>query len=280
MKLSIIIPFRDADGTRTPGHHWMLRRWQHYYPEAEFCIAPDDGLDPFNKSLAINTAAAMATGDVFAILDADTWVEPMYVAKALEMVERGVPWVVPCRQNMRLRQDVSERIMRLDPTKPLPPIQRRDAEAVGPVVGFLHIMRRSAFEAVGGYDVRIRGWGGEDTAFTWAMDRVNGRHMKLNGTAMCLWHARPRDIHQMRTWQGQDRRQEQYKKALVGLYTRARSRDAMLALLQVGSEDRSILPPIPEPRIRATYRAQPNPSKFSWVQVREQRRARLMSPQP
>lgn len=278
MKLSILIPFRDADGTRTKAKEWMLRRWQHFYPDAEFCIAADDGLDPFNKSLAVNNAATQATGNIFAILDADTWVEELHVHRALEMVQRGVPWVVPCRRNMRLRQDVSERIMLRDPTAPLPPIQTRDAEVTGPVVGFLHVMRRAAFEAVGGMDARIRGWGGEDTAFTWAMDRVNGRHQKLNGVAVCLWHERPRDVHQQRIWVGQDRRQEQYKKALVGAYTKARSREAILQVLGIGSADRMTLPPMPVSQPKAFYRAHAQPSKFNWLQVRERRRQ--MSVQP
>src|SRR4026207_2504042 len=144
MKLSFLIPFRDVDGTRTAGHQGLLKRRQHFYPDAEVCIASDDGVDPFNKSLAINNAAKMATGDIFLILDADTWVEPKCVNEATPRTDHRIPWVVPCIKNMRMKQDFSEQLMKLDPTGPLPPIQNRNAQTVGPVGGFLHLMPRNA----------------------------------------------------------------------------------------------------------------------------------------
>lgn len=230
--LSFLVPFRDADGTRTAAKDWILSRWRHFYPEAEFCIASDDGMDPFNKSLAVNNAAKLATGDIFAILDADTWIDRPHFERALSLIQRKVaPWVVPARTSFRLKQNVSEKIMRLAPGDPWPLITRKDAESVLPVVGFLHLMTRSAFEAVGGMDPRIRGWGGEDTAFTRAMDVVNGRHRKLSGTVYCLWHARPRDAQNNRLWLGQDRSLEQDKQALMHDYFKARTPADMLQLL-------------------------------------------------
>jgi hypothetical protein len=245
MRISFLIPFRDSDGTRTAGHQWLLRRWQHFYPEAEFCIAPDDGLDPFNKSLAVNNAAKLATGDTFVVLDADTWVAPRSpkdrdpMEEAFERIANGIPWVIPVHQNFRLKQEPSKAIMQGDPTAPFPPVHMSMIETRGPVVGFCHVMPRAAFEAVGGYDERIRGWGGEDTSFTWAMDIVNGKHRKLHGIAVCLWHARPRDHRKNRIWIGQDRTLEQDKKRVVGTYTAAlrqststSRREAMLKALE------------------------------------------------
>ena len=231
MKLSILVPFRDADGTRTRAKEWILARWAHFYPEAEIIVEPDDGIDPFNKSYAVNRCAEKATGDTFMVLDADTWVEPAHISRAFNLIAHGIPWVVPANRHMRLRREFSERLMKLDPKGPLPPIQAQHAETQGPVVGFAWIIPRKAWEAVGGMDERIRGWGGEDTSFTWAMDRVNGRHRRLNGVAMCLWHDRPRDARRNRIWVGQDRSQEQEKALVVQAYSRARTRDAMLAVL-------------------------------------------------
>ncbi len=246
MKLSFLIPFRDSDGTRTAGHQWLLKRWQHFYPDAEFCIAPDDGLDPFNKSLAVNNAAKLATGDTFVVLDADTWVAPKSpkdpdpMADAFERIAHGIPWVIPVHQNFRLKEAASKAIMATDPTAAsFPPVRMSMIETRGPVVGFCHVMPRAAFEAVGGYDERIRGWGGEDTSFTWAMDIVNGKHRKLHGIAVCLWHARPRDKRKNRIWIGQDRDLETDKKRVVSAYSRAllsgsstARREAMLKALE------------------------------------------------
>lgn len=230
---SLLVPFRDADGTRTKAKDWIVARWAHVYPKLEIIVAPDDGVDPFNKSMAVNRAAAKATRDIFAICDADTWIDHKYVVHALRLLDQGVPWVVPARMSLRLRQDVSERILSMKPSAKLPPLGRRDAEVYGPVVGFLWFTTRKAFEAVGGMDERIRGWGGEDTMFTRAMDVVNGRHRRLTqGEVMSLWHTRPRDQDGSRVWQGQGRRKlEHDKEALARRYAHARTPAAMLKVL-------------------------------------------------
>ena len=212
----------------------MLRRWQHFYPDWEFVVASDDGVDPFNKSMAVNKAAAQATGDIFVILDADTWIDPQFMNRAIGLVEQGVPWVIPARRSMRLKQDISEKIMALPPEGPLPTITVTQAEGgIAPVVGFVWVVSRAGFGQIGGMDERIRGWGGEDTAFTMAMDRVVGKHHRGAGTVMCLWHPRPRDEDRKRVWVGQGRRRdtEQAKEMLHARYASAKSRAAMLQVL-------------------------------------------------
>lgn len=235
MKLSILVPFRDAEGVRTPAKEWIVRRWAHFWPEAEIIEAPDDGVDPFNKSMAVNAAARQATGDVYAVLDADTWIDPVWMHRSLRLIEAGVPWVIPARRSLRLKKEISEQLLALDPTGPLPTITASHAEGgICPVVGFLWVIARSGFEAVGGMDERIRGWGGEDTLFTLAMDRVVGRHHRLNGAVMSLWHPRPRDADGKRVWVGQGRRRdtEHSKEALARAYGAAKSRASMLKVLE------------------------------------------------
>ena len=272
MKLSILVPFRDADQTRTPAKNWILRRWAHFYPDAEIIVAADDGVDPFNKSMAVNNAARQATGDVYAILDADTWIDTHFMEKGLSLIERNVvPWVIPARRSLRLRKDVSLRLMALDPRGDLPAIRAADAEQSGPVVGFLWLVNRKGFEAIGGMDERIRGWGGEDTMFTWAMDRVVGPHRKLNGTVMSLWHARPRDSRRQRIWVGQDRSMEQVKEGLARAYSAARNREAMLRVL-----DRTQPTPfVPPKRQQPAYAAQATmPRRVNWREIQAERRRR------
>lgn len=252
MKVSILVPFRDADGTRTRAKEWIVRRWAHHYPDAEIIEAADDGINPFNKSMAVNKAAALASGDVFVILDADTWIDTQFMERALSMIRSGTPWVIPARRAMRLKRDVSEQLMALDPTGPLFPIQPIHSEQTSGVVGFLWLVRRDGFERIGGMDERIRGWGGEDTLFTMAMDRVVGHHRKLNGTVISLWHDRPRQKTRRgheRIWLGQDRTQEQDKEALAQAYTRAKTRAAMLEVLGCPPD-----PPSLEPQPHPSWR--------------------------
>jgi hypothetical protein len=234
MRLSILVPFRDADGTRTRAKDWIVARWQHFYPEAEFILAPDDGVDPFNKSMAVNAAAKKATGDTFVILDADSWIPIDTMALAFRRLElAGNRWVVPARRSFRLTQGYSEQLLALDPTtEKLPPLinSRATVEQAGGVVGFCHIVPREAFEAVGGMDERFRGWGGEDSCFVKALDVVWGQHIKVQGTVMSLWHARPRGVGG-RIWEGQTKDHYEARSALGRRYTKVRSKAQMLEVL-------------------------------------------------
>lgn len=232
MKLSFIIPYRDADGTRERAKDWIVARWQHFYPDAEFCIAPDDGVDPFNKSMAVNTAAKQATGDVFVILDADTWIDNEWMDKAFHQLgRRNYRWVIPARKSYRLTRSASDEILALDPAAELPRLinKRTMVEQSGSVVGFCHIVPREGFEMVGGMDERFRGWGGEDSCFVRALDVVYGPHTQLPGVVVSLWHSRPRA--KGRYWVGQTAEHHAIRHELGIAYTKARTRDKMLALL-------------------------------------------------
>lgn len=232
--LSFLIPFRDADGSRTPAKDWIIARWRHFYPDAEFIFGTDDGTDPFNKSAAVNEAARHATGDLFVILDADTWVEPESMRKAIDLIHSGTaPWVIPARRSFRLTRGFSNSLLAMDPTGSIPEVVRRRSivEVAGWVVGFCHVLPRAAFEKVGGMDERFRGWGGEDSCFVKSLDVVVGRHMNLSGALISLWHERPRaDRH--RIWRGQTREHDALRTELASRYARARTRDQMLALVQ------------------------------------------------
>ena len=252
MKLSILVPFRDADGTRTRAKDWIVARWAHFWPDAEIIEGTDDGRDPFNKSQAMNDAASRATGDTFILLDADTWVEAGAIRTALELIARGVPWVVPATKNFRMSREWSERVLSMAPSAPLPSVMARDCDtAPGPIVGFCHVLSRAAYESAGGMDERIRGWGGEDTCFVRATDAIVGKHHKLTvwkdqrgqrhpAIVVCLWHDRPRDRSRRRIWIGQDRRFEADKRRIVATYYRARSREAMLQVVAEAQAARSV----------------------------------------
>lgn len=233
-RLSILVPFRDADGTRTEAKEWILKRWAHFWPEAELIVASDDGVNPFNKPMAVNNAAAQATGDVYVILDADTWVDPSWMHKALEAIETGrTKWAAPSR-HMRLKQGPSNLLMASDPTAvwTRSPHPTRDTESFGPVVGFLWVVLAAAWWDMAWYneqgqargmDERIRGWGGEDSAFRMAAKSIIGPPRRIAGTVVCLWHARPR-TSLGRHWEGQDRSTEQYKGVLMKQYRHAMGR--------------------------------------------------------
>jgi hypothetical protein len=52
----------------------------------------------------------------------------------------------------------------------------------------IQIMPREAFEDMGGWDCRFRGWGGEDHSAMRAMDTLYCRHKTTPNQVLHLWH--------------------------------------------------------------------------------------------
>ena len=203
-RLSLIIPFRDDDGSRTPVKEWIVARWSHHFPDAEMIIQSDDGGLPFSKTLAVNSGFERSTGDVVAILDCDVWLEPEYTRAAVDLIANGAArWVRPANKVYRLTEEATAKLIAQDPLTPFPPRQRTDFDSIRKVWGLLHLFPREAFEAIGGYDPRFRGWGGEDWAAIEAMDALWGRHTKLPYPLYHLYHPRLTNEAGESVWIGQ-----------------------------------------------------------------------------
>ena len=78
-----------------------------------------------------------------------------------------------------------------------PPIDveaRRDRDAIGErlvLCGGWFAMRRDAFTAIGAFDERFVGWGGEDDAMTMKVELARLSTCELDpGPALHLWHPR------------------------------------------------------------------------------------------
>jgi len=234
-KLSLLVPFRD-DGSRARLASWVLARWKFYFPEAEIIVASDDGKDPFCKTMAVNNAAAKASGDILGILDADVWIHARAVREAVEMVASGkAPWVVPSNKVYRLSEGFTDQLLSLDPSIRFPGVGPADVTRVTGVVGFLHLFPREAYDRVGGMDERFRGWGGEDNAWMWALDCLWGKHVTLENTVFHLWHPLPKSPQGKRVWPGQDRRNSPITRAYLAV---RRNPSAMSALCEQAKDYR------------------------------------------
>lgn len=207
MTISLLVPFR-ANGprdTRIKSWDWIRRRWEHLLPEAELCIGTDDGGDPFSKSVAVNDAYRKSTGDMLVIVDADSWVERAAVIQGIEIAYRREHLVVPWWQAWRLHQNHSRVVMAADPAGPNP-VTREMREACrdeGPSpasAAMVLCIQRTAFERVGGFDPRFRGWGSEDVSFGLATWTLLGRNEYSLGESFALYHPKPENKDGMRVW--------------------------------------------------------------------------------
>ena len=209
--ISFLVPFH------CPHHHgahqriknwqWLKKYWKCQLPGAEIVMGEDiitilDPLIPFSKSAAINDAASRATGDIFVIIDADGYFDVDAILLCAKKIRQNRKkhrrlWYVPYRQFYRLTEDASKRVLDSSPCDPLmfptPPdpwdVQNTSGSQHGHWYGAgIQIMPREAFEEVGGWDERFRGWGGEDHAAMRAMDTLYWRHKTLPGQFLHLWH--------------------------------------------------------------------------------------------
>ena len=112
-------------------------------------------------------------------------------------------WVKPANKVFRLTDAATDRLLAQPPTIPFPAHGRDDFESVRKIWGLYHLFPRAAFEAIGGYDPRFRGWGGEDTAAIAAMDTLWGEHTMLVHPLYHLHHPMKLNTEGEAIWGGQ-----------------------------------------------------------------------------
>jgi len=225
--ISILVPFRcnDLYSPRLRNWEWLKRYWEAQLPGAEVIMGEDPATDkPFSKSVAVNNAARKARGDIFVIVDADGYMDIKAVLHCADEIRRAEKrgkklWFVPYRQFYRLTEAASKKLISTNPAKPFKFGEPLEPEHIlgdtDPKVGhwygaMIQIMSRNAFELVGGWDERFRGWGGEDGAAMRAMDTLYGLHKTLPGQVLHVWHPQigPKGSAEVvswkeRMWEGQ-----------------------------------------------------------------------------
>lgn len=195
--ISVLVPWSPAAAESGPERDaswsWNRRRLRGLLgEEVEIVLgAPDVVGDPaiFSRSLALNRAAAVARGDIFLIVDADTTCSAEDFAAVIDRAEHGA-YTLPLRY-VRLSARASAEWLLREPTAPPPDDWERDLDQEYPFANSgVVAMPREAFELAGGFDERFKGWGGEDDAMR-AVFETLWRTPERIGIAYHLWHPRP-----------------------------------------------------------------------------------------
>lgn len=191
--LSVLVAFRDDPPTvRTRAWDFIRGHLERQLPEAQICVGTDDSV-PFNKCVAVNRAAAQATGDVYMLTDSDTWVDPAKVQEAVAYVRANpLAWCKPWITKTRLDESTSNLVMERGdiwrgelPHRP--GFERRHPFWASPPV----VMHRDVWHAIGGMDERFAGgWGREDSGLAMALKVLYGPSKTLSGECIHLWHPR------------------------------------------------------------------------------------------
>lgn len=233
-KISLLFPFKSRDPHRRKVFKWVLNYWKCQLPDAEIIIGRSNS-KPFCKTEALNDAAARAHGKVLVIIDADAYMDAKVIDecadKILEELELGNNlWFVPYRKLFRLTEAKTLEIIDGDFCTPfdmpvLPPVEWIDGDwsksSYGHRYGAMVMMfPREALDALGCFDERFKGWGGEDVAFLRALDVLWGKHKTTNNPLYHLWHPYIGNSYISRAWRGQ--KKEQPNRELAMAYHRAR----------------------------------------------------------
>jgi hypothetical protein len=275
--VSLLVPFQSEDAQRLANWAWLKRYWRAALPGAEIVMGRDkratSGM-PFSKSAAVNDAASRASGDVFVILDADGFIDAETVLECARRIRAAVRagrrlWYVPYRLFYRLTQEASGRLLSSEPQAPisfsLPPAVDDVLDFTGAALGhwygaMIQVLPRESFDALGGWDERFRGWGGEDHAAMRATDTLYTLHMTMRGQVLHVWHpmltvggesAQYLDWRR-RTWPGQST--ENPNAALAGRYYGAyRDPEKMRAL--AGEWKAAAAPALPSKAVAGAARS-------------------------
>lgn len=217
-QISILIPFRDDHEDRNRVLDWLTKYWLHHLPSAEIVLGYHGGL-PFSKSSAVNSAAKKARGRIFVIADADAYLRPSAIQDCADAIDQALAagkrkWLMPYSQFYRIARWETLCLLQTDPTAEyavsspppdhwLEPDANTNTEKAHRFGALIQIMPREAFEMVGGFDGRMRGWGSEDSSMLKSLDTLYCQHEVANNHALHLWHARPGTDFLTRRWIGQ-----------------------------------------------------------------------------
>lgn len=187
--VSIIIPFQTDHGPREEAFEWIKKYYYRVMPQAELCIGllNEKGI---NKSKAINLAAKKASRDIFVVADADIIYDPKIIVEAIKLLDQA-PWVVPFTEIYNIEKPEVNRLLKTKPRWPIDIKQKECTKANWLYEGFagkLFVIPRANFEAAGGFDERFIGWGGEDDAFSHAVQTICGKFVSVKGEIYHLWH--------------------------------------------------------------------------------------------
>ncbi len=134
----------------------LLPRWVRYFHTP----LPHPDL-PYCRSWSFNVAVPKAAGSVLILHDNDMLVPERYAFEALQRVEEGSSFVDLKRFIFYMREQDTKRVFATGRV----PAHGVPATVVQNLTGGSIVVKRAAYDAIGGFDESYVGWGGEDNDF-------------------------------------------------------------------------------------------------------------------
>lgn len=182
--VAVVVPRRADGGHRDAVWRWLRERWEYAHPTYRIVEGHhEDG--PFNRSAAINAGVAAAgPHDVLVIADADSFVAPSQLVRAVHLAESTGQLVLAYDLFHYLDEKMSRRVMAGQQGSWLPGV----AWSLDWSCSSMVVVPAALWADMGGADEGFVGWGGEDFALRHALETLGGGMHRVPGPVWHLWH--------------------------------------------------------------------------------------------
>jgi hypothetical protein len=187
LKALAVIPWKAADDWRVRLMEYVTAHLER--AGVEYILSPDPQPGPFNRARAKNFGAEIAIGkdyDIIIFHDADMVIHDWEYENLIYRADEFGQLVIGFNEYRALTAAGTSMLLSgqlVDPWQ-VPVAQATVSWSLGGIIA----MTTAAYEHVGGYDERFRGWGCEDTAFAVASGVALDGKQRLEGSACHLWH--------------------------------------------------------------------------------------------
>ncbi len=180
----IVIPYQRHP-TRQANFDW-IKAWAESRYETVAVIQPQNA--KFSKSKMINRGVTGKLDNrIIVLLDADSFVCDESLASAIKLAEDHPGIIYPFNRLARLNQRQTEAVLKLTPAIDVAANLKFESASVRSPGGIV-VVHSDTFRQVNGMDERFGGWGGEDSAFKIAVERVVAKSTRIDGTLFHLNH--------------------------------------------------------------------------------------------
>ncbi len=186
MPVSVVVPYAGDCPYRKTAWEWVEAKYESLGWQV---VTGEANPAHWVKADAVNDGLAKADGDLVVIADADCW-DPA-VARAVELVEQGRPYVIPHQQVWRLDLAATGLLIAgYEPERPKTHrnhVDQNHGKHTGVPGGGVTVLPRAHYDECP-LDRRFVGWGGEDHAWGYALEALYGPPLRLSWPCWHLWH--------------------------------------------------------------------------------------------
>ena len=187
--VAVLVPRRPDGGRRDELWAFCEAWWRSEHPDLEI-IEGHHTQGRFNRSAALNSAAARTDADILIAADGDVIVPPTHLEEAIKIAAETGRAVLPYGHGgyTPLNATMTDKVLagydgRWDTPQG---VSRGDASPNH--VSSCVVVPRALWERVGGYDERVSGWGPEDRLFHLTLRVLGGGVGHVPGQVFHLHH--------------------------------------------------------------------------------------------